>query len=103
MAKEGNLQADPLFLGLTRPAQIAGVHYLLFLVNFMGNILLFINHVFENRMLAVVVGFGSVHIIFYLICLKEPRMIELFLKRYGKCMKCRNRFFHKGTNSYDLT
>ena len=97
-----NLTADPLFLGLTRPVMFFGVHYLMFVINFMGNILLFINDVFQYKIPALVVGALTVHIVFYLICLKEPRAIELLSTRYAKCSKCRNRLYHKSTNSYDL-
>lgn len=102
MSSQQSLQADPLFLGLTRPAMIFGVHYLMFVINFMGNILLFINDVFSYKIPAVIIGMVSVHLLFYLICLKEPRAIELLTTRYAKCSKCRNRRYHKFTNSYDL-
>lgn len=97
-----NLSSDPLFLGLTRPVMFFGVHYLMFIMNFMGNILLFINKVFEYKIPALIVGFITLHIIFYLVCLKEPRAIELLSTRFAKCSKCKNRLYHKGTNSYDL-
>lgn len=96
------LQSDQLFLGLTRPTMVLGVHYLLFLVNMMGNILLFINLTTNNKIIIVILTFVSAHLVAYLVCLKEPRAIELFFARYAKCTRCRNRFYHKNTNSYDL-
>lgn len=95
------LRPDPLFLGLTRPARIAGVHYVMVMMNFMLCGLLFINDVFDNK-LGAIITFALVHVTLYLLCLKEPRMMELLMVRYGKCSKCKNRMYYKFTNSYDL-
>lgn len=43
-----------------------------------------------------------VHGIAWLICLKEPRAIELFIAKTSKCNKCKNRFYYGGVNSYDV-
>jgi type IV secretion system protein VirB3 len=99
----GSLQSDQLFLGLTRPAMVLGVHYLLFMLNFMGAVLLFINLDSKGKLWQTPLIFVLVHLMAYLVCLKEPRAIELVFTRYGKCSKCRNRLYHKHTNSYDLT
>lgn len=98
----GNLQADQLFLGLTRPATVLGVHYIIFLCNFMLNVLVFINTV-NNKFVVATVSFVTIHVLAYLICLKEPRAIELVMVRYGKCNRCKNRVYHKHTNSYDMS
>lgn len=101
----GNLSADQLFLGLTRPVMFFGVHYLMVVVNFMGCGLLFINKIFGPGLQSLygpVLVFAALHLTCYLICLKEPRAIELLFTRFGKCSKCRNRLYHKSTNSYDL-
>lgn len=101
MSESKGLQSDQLFLGLTRPAMVAGVHYIIFMLNFVVNILIFIN-INENKFVVLPLGFGSIHMVSYLICLKEPRAIELVMTRYSKCSKCRNRLYHKHTNSYDV-
>ena len=98
---KGGLQSDQLFLGLTRPAMVMGVHYLIFMLNFMVNVLLFVN-IQQNKFVTIAICFTTVHAFSYLICLKEPRAIELLMTRYGKCSRCKNRLFHKYTNSYDL-
>lgn len=98
---KGGLQSDQLFLGLTRPAMVMGVHYLIFMLNFMINVLLFVN-IQHNKFVTIAVCFTTVHACAYLVCLKEPRAIELLMTRYGKCSRCKNRLFHKYTNSYDL-
>lgn len=97
----GNLQSDQLFLGLTRPATVLGVHYIIFLMNFMGNVLVFINTT-HNKFVIAALSFGTVHVLAYLICLKEPRAIELVMIRFGKCANRKNRTYHKFTNSYDI-
>jgi len=102
MAEKGGLQSDQLFLGLTRPATVLGVHYLIFMFNFMLNTLVFVN-IDENKFVTLVLSFVSIHAFSYLVCLKEPRAIELLITRYGKCSRCRNRLYHKHTNSYDAT
>ena len=96
------LRPDPLFLGLTRPVQIGGVHYIMFLMNFILCGLLYINKVFENQLIGPTGTFAIIHITLYLLCLKEPRMMELLMVRFGKCSKCKNRLYYKVTNSYDL-
>ena len=98
---QGALQSDQLFLGLTRPVTVLGVHYIIFMINFMGCVLLFIN-LHDNKFPITVMVLVSVHLLAYLVCLKEPRAIELFIVRYGKCNKSRNRVYHKHTNSYDV-
>lgn len=98
---KGGLQSDPLFLGLTRPAMILGVHYLMFLMNLIFQMLMFINKVYEHQFMVFPSAIG-IHCLLYLICLREPRMIELLIARYGKCSKCKNRLYHRHTNSYDL-
>jgi type IV secretion system protein VirB3 len=102
MAEKGGIQSDQLFLGLTRPAMVMGVHYLIFMINFMVCILIFINSSSSNKLWQTPVIFIIIHMMAYLVCLKEPRAIELLFTRYGKFSKCRNRVYHKHTNSYDL-
>lgn len=103
MAETGHLQADPLFQGLTRPAMILGVSYMYFVINAVINMVIFINT--SNPLYLFVVGPG-VHGIGYLICLREPRAIELLMVKTSKCWKLapisKVRRFHGFTNSYDV-
>lgn len=94
----GRLQSDPLFQGLTRPTMILGVSYMYFVINAVINMICFIN--MQSFMVLLFVA-PTVHLIGYLICLKEPRAIELFLVKMAKGYKCVNRGFHGYTNSYD--
>jgi type IV secretion system protein VirB3 len=103
MAETGHLQADPLFQGLTRPAMIAGVSYMFFVVNAVTTMVTFIN---TSSMWTLFVVAPVVHGIGYLICLREPRAVELMMVRTSKCWKLapisKVRRFHGFTNSYDV-
>lgn len=99
MAGSGRLQADPLFLGLARPAMIMGVNYLFVVLNFGISMISFIN---TSSFLVLVVLLPGVHMIAYMICLKEPRALELLMLRARWGLKCLNRRYHGHTNSYDI-
>lgn len=95
----GRLQSDPLFQGLTRPAMVFGVTYMFFIGNLMVNLLVFIN---TSNLLVLFVVFPAIHTIGYIVCLKEPRIMEMVMVKLKKGMKCLNRVYHGNTNSYDL-
>ena len=99
MAGSGRLQADPLFQGLARPTMIMGVSYMYFVLNGIISIITFIN---TQNFIILFFVFPLVHGVGYLICLKEPRAIELMMLRASKGTKCLNRRFHGYTNSYDI-
>ncbi|WP_143689766.1 type IV secretion system protein VirB3 [Wolbachia endosymbiont of Nilaparvata lugens] len=94
----GNIQTDPLFKGLTRPAMLFGVSYMFAILNVLICMLIFIN---TNDLRTFLMLFG-VHGLGYIASAKEPLFIELFMVKLGKCSKCLNRFYH-GANSYDIT
>ncbi|MBN66707.1 MAG: type IV secretion system protein VirB3 [Rickettsiales bacterium] len=98
MASTGRLQADPLFQGLARPTMIAGVSFYYFVLNAMITMVAFINTGnFLAFLLGVVIhGFG------YLLCMKEPRAVELWMLRMRTGFKSWNRVYHHNTNSYDV-
>lgn len=98
MAESSRLQSDPLFQGLTRPTMVFGVSFMYFVLNMMVCMIAYINT--QDFMILLVVA-PSVHLLGYLICLKEPRAIELFIVKMGKCFRCPNRGYHGYTNSYD--
>lgn len=95
---DGRLTTDPLFQGLTRPPMVAGVSYTYFVLNAMICMIMFINtNSFGVLPLALIVhGFG------YLVCMKEPRAIELWMLRMKFGFRSWNRMYHSFTNSYDL-
>lgn len=94
----GRLQSDPLFQGLTRPTMILGVSYMYFVINAAVSLICFIN--MQSFMILLFVA-PVVHLIGYLICLKEPRAIELLMMKASKGLRCMNRGYHKNNNSYD--
>lgn len=100
MSDDGSrLQADPLFQGLARPPMALGVSYMYFVVNAAFNMLSFI---WTQNFLILFFVAPLIHGIGYLICLNEPRAVELIVLRMGKGTRCVNRRFHGYTNSYDL-
>lgn len=98
MAGSGRLQSDPLFQGLARPTMIMGVSYMFFVINAIVSMVVFINT--QNLVMLLIVA-PAMHLAGYLICLKEPRAIEMFMVKMANGYKCVNRGYHGYTNSYD--
>jgi type IV secretion system protein VirB3 len=94
----GRLRADPLFQGLARPPMIAGVSYMYFVLNAMITMVMFIN---THSFLSFLVG-GIIHLFGYLLCMKEPRAVELWMLRMKHGYRSWNRHFYHHTNSYDV-
>lgn len=99
MSGSGRLSSDPVFQGLTRPTMILGVSYMYFVINAAICLITFVN--MQNFVLLLGVA-PTVHLVGYIICLKEPRAMELLVVRMKKGYKCMNRRYHGSTNSYDL-
>jgi len=94
-----SISSDPLFLGLTRPPLIAGVSYTFAILNGMVSLLAF---VMTSSFIYLLVVLPFIHGIGWLICLKEPRAIELMIAKMSKCNSCRNRYYYGGCNAYDV-
>lgn len=94
----GRLAADPLFQGLARPPMIAGVSYMYFVLNAMISMIMFIN----TKSLMVMPLAGIIHMFGYLLCMKEPRAVELWMLRMKWGFRSWNRAYHSFTNSYDI-
>lgn len=94
----GRLQADPLYQGLARPPMIMGVSYMYFILNGLITLLTFIH---AQDFTAYIMG-AFIHGFGYLLCMKEPRAVELWMLRMGKGYQSFNRAFHHHTNSYDV-
>lgn len=94
----GRLRADPLFQGLARPPMIMGVSYMYFVANTMITMVMFIN---TKSFLAFLVGV-VIHMFGYLLCMKEPRAVELWMLRMRYGFRSWNRRFYHNTNSYDV-
>jgi type IV secretion system protein VirB3 len=79
-----DVQTDPLFVGLTRPATMWGIPYIAFVVEFMATTLIFLavgNPLF--LLLAV-----PIHAVLYLVSANDPGIfgsIFLWMKTIGRC------------------
>ena len=99
MAKKSGVEVDMLFLGLTRSPMLFGVSYKLVVTYFMGCISYYILFNDLKAFLALPICHGFM----YLLSQRESLFLELFIVKQQKCNKCKNRFYHGMTNSYDLT
>ena len=98
MAGTGELEVDMLFLGLTRPPMLFGVAYAVVMANFLVCMFYFV-------LTSDATGFilaPIVHGVAYIASQKEPLFLDLFMVKQQKCNKCKNRFYHGMTNSYDV-
>lgn len=89
------LERDTLFVALTRPQMFAGVTYSYFVANLVIGTELFL--IFRSAWVlggAVLIHFSGV-----LLCLKEPRIFDLWLARMANCPRIKN-FRVWGCNSY---
>ena len=98
MAKDGQLEVDMLFLGLTRPPMLFGVSYTVVLMNFFLCMMYFVISSDFTGFFALPV----VHGVAYLLSEREPLFLELIMIRQQKCNRCKNRLYHGLTNSYDV-
>ncbi len=89
------MQQDPLFVALARPQMFAGVTYSYFVINAVVAAELFL--IFRSAwvLLAAVVIHGAG----VLLCLREPRIIDLWITRVSRCPRVKNHRFWR-CNSY---
>lgn len=89
------VERDTLFVGLTRPQMFAGVTYSLFVTNVVIATELFL----ILKSIWVIAAALVLHGIGVMLCLKEPRIFDLWLARVSKCPRIKN-FQVWGCNSY---
>lgn len=99
MANTGELEVDMVFLGLTRPSMLFGVSYTVVLAYFFTCMMYFVATSDFRGFLVMPLCHG----IGYVLSEKEPLFLELFMIKQQKCNRCKNRFYHGMTNSYDVT
>lgn len=89
------LERDTVFIALTRPQMFAGVTYSYFVTNMVIATELFL--IFDSlwAILAALVIHGAGT----LLCLREPRIFDLWLARVSRCPRVRN-YRVWGCNSY---
>lgn len=81
-----DLDRTPVFTALTRPQMFAGVTYSFFVINAViaAELFLIFRSVWVLPFALVVHGIGV------LLCLREPRIIDLWLLRVSRCPRVRN-------------
>lgn len=89
------LERDTLFVALTRPQMFAGVTYSFFVANAIISTELFL--IFRSAW--VVLAAVIVHLAGMLLCVREPRIFDLWLTRVGRCPRVRNHAIWR-CNSY---
>lgn len=91
----GGLEQDRVFTALTRPQMFLGVTYTGFIANAVITAELFI--ISKSAWVLLVALF--LHGFAYLICLEEPRALELWVLKIGRCPRVPN-YAAWGCNSY---
>lgn len=81
-----DLARTPVFAALTRPQMFAGVTYNYFVINAVVAAELFL--IFRSAWVLLVALI--LHGVGVLLCLREPRFIDLWLTRVSKCPRVRN-------------
>lgn len=80
------LARTPVFAALTRPQMFAGVTYNYFVINAVVAAELFL--IFRSPWVLLIALL--LHGVGVLLCLREPRIIDLWLTRASKCPRIRN-------------
>ncbi|WP_298196391.1 type IV secretion system protein VirB3 [Novosphingobium sp.] len=89
------LSRAPVFRSLTRPQMFAGVTYSFFVINMAVTTEAFlISGSFLALPIALVLHAGG-----YLLCLREPRVFDLWVTRVSRCPRVPN-WRRWGCNSY---
>lgn len=71
---------DPLFIGMTRPPMIAGVTFLFMGLNAFS--VAFIYVILKNPLILLIML--PIHGVGYLLCLKDPQLLDVIVKRAQK-------------------
>ena len=85
----------PLFRALTRPQRFAGVTFNFFVINAAVTTELFL---LTRSFLALPTAL-AIHAVGYFLCLREPRVFDLWLTKVSRCPRVRN-YKRWGCNSY---
>ncbi len=89
------LERDPVFIGLTRPQMFAGVSYSFFVLNLVVTTDLFL----ITKSFWTIPAAFLLHAAGYVLCMREPRFLDLWIVRARNCPRVKNYgFWH--CNSY---
>jgi type IV secretion system protein VirB3 len=89
------IERDTCFVALTRPQMFAGVTYSYFVANAVIATELFL--IFKS--VWVLLGALLIHATGVLLCLKEPRVFDLWFTSVSRCPRVKN-YLVWGCNSY---
>ena len=89
------MRTDPLFLGMTRPPLVWGVSFSAFVLNVVASTMVFLA-LSDLRGFLV---FPLVHVLAYLLCLRDPRIFDLLAVRVSRTPPVPNARFW-GAKSY---
>jgi len=76
---------------------IFGVTYTYVFLNMFGTLMYFI----ASSDFKVIIFSIFMHGASYVICLREPLLLDLLVLKLSKCSRCRNKMYHGYKNSYD--
>ena len=90
-----DIRRDTLFVALTRPQMFAGVTYSFFVVNgvIAAELFLIFKSLWVLAIALVIHGVGVV------MCLREPRIFDLWIAKVSRCPQVRNHAIWR-CNSY---
>jgi len=89
------LRSDPLFVAMTRPTMLAGVPYGFVI----GNVIVMLELFLIFRSPYVLLVGVVMHLVGWLACLREPRLIDLWMVRVRRCPRVKNHRYWQ-CNSY---
>lgn len=87
-------EKDPLFIAMTRPPMIMGVTFLFMGINVIGVAFVF---VLTKNLLHLLFGI-PIHLIGYLICMRDPQLIDVYVKKSQKTSGVTNRKYWSGSS-----
>jgi len=98
--EEDQIDIDPLFVGMTRPALIRGVPIEFFGINFIifGIGMIGFTELLP-KFLFVLIICVPLHLLAYLATEKEPHWMSIYLTKLMKCAPTQNKAFWR-SNSY---
>jgi type IV secretion system protein VirB3 len=85
----------PIFRALTRPQMFAGVTFNFFVINAAVTTEIFL----LTRSFLALPAAPAIHAVGYFLCLREPRIFDLWLTKVSRCPRVRN-YKRWGCNSY---
>ena len=90
-----SLDQATLFVALTRPQMFVGVPY----TYFVANVILAAEIFLITKSIWTVLVFGLTHLVGVVLCLRDPRVFDVWLVRVSRCPRVKNHAWW-GCNSY---